>query len=156
MKGFTQFKLLSGLTLIMLIFTLATASSVQAAVVDGETGGRPFFVEMTGAAEAPGPGDPDGTGTAFFTLNQGLGEICFELTVANIDPAAAAHIHRADVGVPGPIVVPLVAPTSGMSSGCAVVDPVLIMEIRQFPERFYVNVHNPAFPAGAVRGQLSK
>ena len=156
MKGFTQFKLLSGLTLILLVFTLASVSSVQAAIVEGEAGGRPFFVEMTGAAEAPGPGDPDGTGTAFFTLNQGLGEICFELTVANIDPATAAHIHRADVGVPGPVVVPLAAPTSGSSSGCAVVDPVLIMEIRQFPERFYVNVHNPAFPAGAVRGQLSK
>lgn len=156
MKGFTQFKLLSGLTFIVLLFTLAAASSVQAAVVDGEAGGRPFFVEMTGAAEAPGPGDPDGTGTAFFTLNQGLGEICYELTVLNIDPAAAAHIHRADVGFPGPVVVPLAAPTSGSSSGCAVVDPVLIMEIRQFPERFYVNVHNPAFPAGAVRGQLSK
>ena len=55
---------------------------------------------MTGAAEAPGPGDPDGSGTAFFTLNQGQGEICFELTVANIDPATAAHIHRAGVGVP--------------------------------------------------------
>lgn len=157
MKGFTQFKLLSGLTLILLVFTLASASSVQAAIIDGEdAGGRPFFVEMTGAAEAPGPGDPDGTGTAFFTLNQGLGEICFELTVANIDPATASHIHRAGVGVPGPVVVPLVAPTGGSSSGCAVVDPVLIMEIRQFPERFYVNVHNPAFPAGAVRGQLSK
>jgi len=156
MKGFTQFKLLSGLTLIMLLFTLTTTSSVQAAIVEGEAGGRPIFVEMTGAAEAPGPGDPDGTGTAFFTLNQGLGEICFELTVANIDPATAAHIHWADVGVQGPVVVPLVAPTSGSSSGCAVVDPVLIMEIRQFPERFYVNVHNPAFPAGAVRGQLSK
>ena len=156
MKGFTQFKLLSGLTLIMLLFTLTTTSSVQAAIVEGEAGGRPIFVEMTGAAEAPGPGDPDGTGTAFFTLNQGLGEICVELTVANIDPATAAHIHRADVGVQGPVVVPLVAPTSGSSSGCAVVDPVLIMEIRQFPERFYANVHNLAFPGGAVRGQLSK
>ena len=157
MKGFTQFKLLSGFTLIMLIFTLAFTSSVQAAILYGaDTGGRPIFVEMTGAAEAPGPGDPDGSGTAFFTLNQGQGEICYELTVANIDPAAAAHIHRADVGVPGPVVVPLVPPTSGMSSGCAVVDPVLIMEIRQFPDRFYVNVHNPAFAAGAVRGQLSK
>lgn len=157
MKGFTQFKLLSGLTLIMLLFTLAFTRSAQAAVVDGaDTGGRPIFVEMTGAAEAPGPGDPDGTGTAFFTLNQGQGEICFELTVTNIDPATAAHIHRANVGVPGPVVVPLAAPTSGSSSGCAVVDPVLIMEIRQFPERFYVNVHNPAFQPGAVRGQLSK
>ncbi len=157
MKGFTQFKLLSGLTLIMLLFALGSVSTVKAAIVDdADTGGRPIFVEMTGAAEAPGPGDADGSGTAFFTLNQGQGEICFELTAVNIEPATASHIHRAAVGVPGPVVVPLTAPTSGSSSGCRAVDPALIMEIRQFPERFYVNVHNVDFPAGAIRGQLSK
>jgi hypothetical protein len=32
----------------------------------------------------------------------------------------------------------------------------LILEIIQNPEAFYVNVHNADFPAGAVRGQLSK
>jgi hypothetical protein len=75
MKGFTQFKLLSGFTLIMLLFTLATASSIGSGC--RWRGWQPaIFVEMTGAAEAPGLGDPDGTGTAYFTLNQGLGEIC--------------------------------------------------------------------------------
>ena len=32
-------------------------------------GGRPFEVTLTGAAEVPGPGDPDGTGTATLSLN---------------------------------------------------------------------------------------
>jgi hypothetical protein len=32
----------------------------------------------------------------------------------------------------------------------------LILEILQNPEGFYVNVHNADFPAGAVRGQLSR
>ena len=119
-------------------------------------GGRTFTVEMTGAAEAPGPGDPDGSGTAVFRLNPGQGEICFELTVSNIDPATAAHIHVAPVGVPGPVVVPLAAPTSGSSSGCVDVDRDLIIAIIQHPEEYYVNVHNEAFRPGAVRGQLSK
>lgn len=119
-------------------------------------GGRRFTVEMTGAAEAPGPGDPDGSGTAVFRLNYGQGEICYELTVSGIDPATAAHIHVAPAGSPGPVVVPLAAPTSGTSSGCAEVDRDLIKAIIQNPEAYYVNVHNPAFPGGAVRGQLSK
>jgi hypothetical protein len=119
-------------------------------------GGRPISVEMTGAAEAPGPGDPDGSGTATFQLNQGQGEICFELTVSDIDPATASHIHIAPVGAPGPVVVPLTAPTSGSSSGCVAAAADLIKAIRQNPENYYVNVHNAAFPGGAVRAQLSK
>lgn len=76
--------------------------------------------------------------------------------VEDIDPATAAHIHRAPAGQAGPVVVTLSAPTEGMSSGCADVDSELVMEIQQYPEMFYVNVHNAAYPAGEVRGQLSK
>ncbi len=105
----------------------------------------------------PGPGDPDGSGTAAITLNQGTGEVCFELTVSDIAPAVAAHIHVAPVGVAGPVVVTLTPPTSGSSSGCVTgADSELIKAIRQDPSAYYVNVHNAEFPAGAVRGQLSK
>jgi hypothetical protein len=109
---------------------------------------------LTGANEVPGPFDPDGSGVAELRLNQGQGQICYDLTVTGIAPATAAHIHRAPVGVAGPILVPLVAPTSGSSSACAAVSPDLVKEIRQNPEQFYVNVHNATFPAGAIRGQL--
>jgi hypothetical protein len=119
-------------------------------------GGRPISTTMTGAAERPGPGDPDGTGTASFRINSGQGEVCYTLTVANIEAATAAHIHRAPPTAPGPIVVPLNAPTNGSSSGCATVTRALAMELIQSPEAFYVNVHNTPFPAGAVRGQLGK
>lgn len=140
-----------------LLLTMRITSTALAAVIEtGDTGGRPIIVSLSGAEEAPGPGDPDGSGTAIFTLNQGQGEVCFELTAENIAPAAAAHIHRAPAGVAGPVVIPLVPPTEGSSGGCVAADPDLIMEIRQFPERFYVNVHNALFPAGAIRAQLSK
>lgn len=157
MKVLNPLKALPVLALILLLSAIGAASPVYAAVIDGaDTGGRPFEVFMTGAAERPGPGDPDGTGTAFFTLNPGQGEICFVLTVENIDSATASHIHRAPADVAGPVVVPLVPPTTGSSSGCTAVDQGLIMEILQSPDQFYVNVHNPAFPAGAVRAQLTK
>jgi hypothetical protein len=69
------------------------------------TGGRPLSTVLTGAAEVPGPGDPDGRGTARLTLNQGQEEICYDLTVSGIAPATAAHIHVGTADVAGPVVV---------------------------------------------------
>jgi hypothetical protein len=84
-------------------------------------------------------------------------EVCFQLTVSDIAPATASHIHRAPAGVAGPVVVGLTPPpTSGSSSACVSASRELILEIIQNPEAFYVNVHNADFPAGAVRGQLSR
>src|SRR5918994_7899564 len=72
--------------------------------------GRPFSTTLTGAAEVPGPGDPDASGTAFVSLNQGLGEVCFDLSWAGIDgTVTAAHIHVGAATVAGPVVVPLFA-----------------------------------------------
>ena len=65
-----------------------------------------------------------------------------------------AHVHRAPTTAPGPVVIPLTAPTSGTSSGCAEVTRALAMELIRDPAAFYVNVHNADYPAGAVRGQL--
>jgi hypothetical protein len=122
-------------------------------------GGRMFTTTMTGAEEVPGPGDPDGSGVARITLNHGQGEVCFSITVEDITlPATGAHIHEAPAGEAGDIVVPLVPPDeTGTSSGCVTgVDRPLIKDIIQHPEEYYVNVHTSDFPAGAIRGQLSK
>jgi hypothetical protein len=40
---------------------------------------RTFSAELSGAAEVPGPGDPDGSGTATITLDPSQGEVCFNL-----------------------------------------------------------------------------
>ena len=121
-----------------------------------EQGGRRLTATLTGAAEVPGPGDPDGGGSAVITLNQGQNEVCFELTVTNIAAATAAHIHTGAAGAAGGVVVTLTPPTEGSSKGCVSAGAELIKEIRQKPGNYYVNVHNAEFPDGAVRGQLSK
>ena len=118
-------------------------------------GGRPLSTPMSGANEVPGPGDPDGSGSAHVTLNQGQGEVCFELEVDNIATPTAAHIHVGGGDVAGPVVVNLAIDVNGLD-GCVDASPELIKAIRQNPEGYYVNVHNADFPAGAVRGQLSK
>ena len=104
----------------------------------------------------PGPGDPDGSGTATIRLQLERGEVCFDLTVSNIGPATAAHIHEGADGVAGPVVIPLdPAPTGGSSSGCiSDVDAALLENIAKNPGQYYVNVHNEEFPDGAIRGQL--
>ena len=131
--------------------------SAEAVIPGADHGGRPLTTTLTGEAEVP-TGDPDGTGSALITLNQGQGEVCWEITVADILlPAVAAHIHVAPVGVPGPIVVPLSPPDAdGVAVGCTTgVDRELIRAIRQSPAAYYVNVHTTDFMPGAVRGQLA-
>ena len=143
----------------LLILAALSALAFTSVAAAGADSGRPFSTELTGAAEAPGPGDPDGSGTAKLTLNPGLEEVCWQISVADVAPITAAHIHRAAAGVPGPVVVPLFPPlpdADGNSSGCIAADRDLILDIIQNPEGYYVNVHNADFPAGALRGQLSK
>lgn len=136
---------LAGLSLVAV--TAFTAPS--SAVVSGGSA-----AVLVGEEEVPGPGDPDGFGTAIITLDPDEGEVCYRLRVSGIATATAAHIHVGGVGVAGPVVITL-APPRTRSSGCVAADPDLVQDIIDNPEDFYVNVHNTPFPAGAVRGQLS-
>ena len=134
--------------LISLSLTLVAGTVVMA-------GGRPFSTDLSGANEVP-PADPDGSGTGQLWLNHGQRTVCWQLEVANIAPATAAHIHHAAAGVNGPVVVPLSPPTGGTSSGCVDATRLLITDIMHNPEDYYINVHNAEYPGGAVRGQLSR
>ena len=80
--------------------TAATATA-QLTVVIGEAR-RPRFVDitrLTGAAEVPGPGDPDGRGTAVIRVDSESGEICYRLP-RSPDRAGddGAHPHRRSNG----------------------------------------------------------
>jgi hypothetical protein len=121
-----------------------------------------FNVTLSGANEVPGPGDPDGSGTATVTLNPGEGTICVETTFADIAlPVTGAHIHEAPAGSSGGIVVPFVGgggaagpADSNMISACASASAEQIAAIGANPGNFYLNLHNGEFGPGAIRGQL--
>jgi len=131
-----------------------------------------FTTGLTGAQEVPGPGDPDGSGSATITIDPALAsgsQLCYNLMVANITlPAAAAHIHEEVPGAAGPVVVTLGTPdVTGAAVGCAADadfnlansgDPdiaTLLADIVANPGDYYVNIHTSDFSAGAVRGQLA-
>jgi hypothetical protein len=143
----------------MRLVAIAAAPALLALAGCAGAGGPPSRLELTstltGYQEVPGPGDLRGTGTARLAVDAEAGRLCWTVTARGIDPATAAHVHRGEAGIVGPPVVPLTAPgASERSEGCAPVDMALAREMIARPYAFYVNVHNAAFPGGAIRGQL--
>jgi hypothetical protein len=111
---------------------------------------------MSGANEKPNPGDADGLGTSAFQIDLDKSRLCYTLQAANIPlPATAAHIHRGDASLSGPVVIPFTQPNAtGTSGGCVAVDGALLREIIANPAGFYSNIHSTEFPGGAVRAAL--
>ena len=108
---------------------------------------------MSGAQEA-GPGDTDGHG--FFTYTIDGTSFCYTLRWSRVATATAAHVHVGPRHTAGPVVIPLsVGSGSGATvSQCTTITTQLASAITAAPKAYYVNVHNAAFPAGAIRGQL--
>jgi len=134
---------------------IAVVVAVMAALVaPAMAGGRPLTADLNGANEV-GSGDPDGSGSAHVTLNQGQGEVCFSIETTNVEDILFAHIHVGVAGVNGGVVVNLDWDNTG-GQGCVSADGDTIKQIRQNPSGYYINVHSVEFPPGAIRGQLSK
>jgi hypothetical protein len=118
-----------------------------------------LFGSFSGAAEVPGPGDEDGQGYAFVSVDPASGEICYDVAVMNITlPASAIHIHVNSAGLSGDVVVPFpTAPDAmGHASDCTTTEVEgLAAQIAMTPAQYYVNVHTSDFPNGAIRAQLS-
>jgi hypothetical protein len=109
-----------------------------------------YAANLTGAAEAPGPGDPDGFGKALLIFDSVTNRVDWLITLANVGlPPTGAHIHLGAPGVAGPVMINF----SGQLSG-SVVDTDVAALLAD-PTNFYVNIHNSTYPSGAVRGQLT-
>ena len=140
----------------LLAAALAALSMLAVAPAQAASSNAPtfLFTTLSGDEEVAG-GDEDGFGAAAIVLRPRTNQVCFALAVAKIAPATLAHIHNQVAGMNGPVVVDLIAPTNGFAIGCTQnVSDERLMDIRDNPENYYVNVHNAEFPGGAVRGQL--
>jgi len=134
----------------ILMFATLLAVTIPVAAFAGSTK-TSLHAAMTGAAERP-KGDANGRGTAeIVVVNR---KVCWELSVRNIGKPQAAHIHKGRAGVSGPVVVPL--GSTYRNKGCTTTTAANASAIAARPRTFYVNVHNAAYPNGAVRGQLHR
>jgi hypothetical protein len=132
-----------------------TETPVETPVMTEKTPSPPWQIVLTGAEE-PGGGDPDGSGLATLWLNYGAGTFCWDVSWENIDEPTAGHVHIGAAGVAGPPVIPFVDPAGAFAaSGCQQVDQTLLKAIIHDTDGYYVNLHNAAYPDGAIRGQLT-
>ena len=117
-----------------------------------------FTTSLSGAEEVPRPGDPNGKGSASVEVYPD-GRICYTIKAQAIGrDLAGAHIHEAPAGEAGPVVVDLMVGTASRHgnrlSNCVMTTSAQAAEIVANPTDYYVNVHPPDYPGGAIRGQL--
>jgi Cu/Zn superoxide dismutase len=119
-----------------------------------QAAGTKLSASLNGANEKPRAGDAKGTGEATVTVKGD--QICYKLSIKDLKPAMAAHIHKGGADAAGPVAMALKPPdANGNSSGCSN-DAKLAKDLVAHPGDYYVNVHTAQYKAGAIRGQLSK
>ena len=122
----------------------------------GQSGGAwtKFSAKLSGDNEVGG-GDPDGSGTAA-VKTRGT-EVCYDLKWTGVD-VTMAHIHKGAAGTNGDVVVNFFANESPLDasskSGCVQAKAAVVKGLAANPANYYVNLHSPEFPKGAIRGQL--
>lgn len=115
------------------------------------------YTSMSGPREVPGLGDVNALGRAAVTAYENTGKVCLTIRYRNVDPLTGAHIHEGGIDEAGPIVADftrfIATGEPGVLKGC-VFAPRVAAGLTDDASDYYVNVHNEAFPAGAMRGQL--
>lgn len=152
------------LGLALAAFSSSTGSAAPGAGTTSETTEHAtttrFHAAMTAKAEVPNPigVSPRAGGTLALKLTEkgNSYSVSWTLTFHNLTgKAIAAHIHRARVGKPGPVLFPLCGPCKSGATGKLSVAKTAVVD----PLRFgltYVNVHTNKNKAGEIRGQIKR
>ena len=115
-------------------------------------------------------GDPNGKGIGYvFGIDGDDATLCYSMIVNKIQlvpvgEGMAAHIHEGRRDTNGPVVAVLAGPEDGNAADCLTEGEAgkfptgeagIVQRILNNPSDFYINIHNPEFPAGAIRSNLS-
>lgn len=133
---------------------IALAPAVSAVAASGS-----FTADATGGNEISmsgqrGAGLSGATASGTFTADDSTGQFCYTTTASGLPDAVAMHIHKGGADTNGPVVIPLDAKNLNHGRACTSADPSVLAGIIADPSGYYLNVHTPAYSAGAVRGQL--
>jgi len=147
---------------LLALLAIGSSLAVLGAVAPASAATVRLTAVMTGAAERPGPGDPDGIGRAVVTVDPGARTVCVVAQFTNVTlPATGFHIHLGPTTAPGGVVIPFTPPTGNVTSQCVTLsdtpaNAALLANLVANPGQYYINIHTvPGFAAGAIRGQLS-
>ena len=135
----------------MLRLFLPLALLTPAFVVAGPAEASPvaFVATMTAEEVQPVPGPPGAKGTARVVADQDAHTVCYTLTYEGPGEMTAAHIHRGEKGLNGPVTIPL-----DVKAECVKPAPAEIKALVDWPDGYYVEIHTIVFQQnGAVRGQ---
>ncbi|MGQ0639768.1 MAG: CHRD domain-containing protein [Gemmatimonadaceae bacterium] len=166
-----QVRVLSVVTMFAAVVTMTACDDDEpsAPVVPTEV----FTATINGAQERPNPANSNGTGTARLTLFAN-DSIQFDVKIGTIDSVTLSHIHAGDPTVSGSIIFGWPnqpAPTNFPSlvqfhlgtiyrtstfSGIFANAGFDSLVTRMRAGTAYVNVHTRRFPAGEIRGNLSR
>jgi len=120
-----------------------------------------FFAVLAGAEETVVE-DPAAGGNAIVIVKD-VFECSFAINM--IQPSAASligsHVHDGAQGTNGPVLIDLLGGSNVDVSGNSITGDTLFTgrtfaRLLAVPERFYVNVHTAAAPAGIARGQMQR
>ncbi|WP_460470955.1 CHRD domain-containing protein [Emticicia fontis] len=112
-----------------------------------------FGATLKGSEEVPAV-TTDATGTFEATYNKDTKILTYKITYTGITPTAW-HIHKAAVGVTGPVIFnfgqtftsPFTASTVALTAD---------QEADLMNGMYYANIHSSKSPSGEIRGQLMK
>lgn len=119
-------------------------------------------VALTGAAEVP-PVTTDATGTFRGTYNMDTKVINYTIAFQGVTPTAM-HFHRGEVGVAGPITIPISPGSDPYSSTNPYISPLVgatppltdAQEAELLAGSWYLNIHSAQYPDGELRGQITR
>ena len=116
-----------------------------------------FAAALSGDQEVATPTTTGGVGTGTLTFDSSTLAISGGIAINGIT-ATAAHIHQADAGVNGAVIVPLTESPAGSGNWIVPTNSVLTQAqaTALAAGGLYFNAHTPANPGGDIRGQIGR